>query len=94
MRHGQERAQGTPIKASGLGDIGKKERKPKDIRASLCEVVGHDWQGTTSDKVQRCDRCGLVRQLIKGHWRHTFKVSAEKKEQTVSMTSLWEGILE
>lgn len=68
----------------------------KGSKATLCEVMGHDWQPTTSDKVMVCGRgsCKLVKQLVKGHWKHLTKVvvkgGAERiANEAVELASLW-----
>jgi hypothetical protein len=80
------------------GSIVRQEKKAKPASAKLCEVNGHQWQKTTSDKVQRCDRssCKIVRMLIRGHWKHfQFARSTGQKDilsvlKVQEQLSLWE----
>lgn len=50
----------------------------KSAHATLCQVTGHDWQKTASDKVQVCTRkyCKEVKQLINGHWRYVTRLDS------------------
>jgi hypothetical protein len=90
----EQRFNGLPLKAKGLDDMGRK-KKAKNAQASLCEVVGHQWQETMSDKARLCEKCGLVKLLVNGHWRYMVRVAKDKRKKHLdALISLWEGILE
>lgn len=83
---------------SVLASPAHHEKKAKKASASLCEVNGHQWVNTPSDKAQRCSRsgCKIVRLLIRGHWKNfTFARSTSHQEvmgvlETQEQLSLWE----
>jgi hypothetical protein len=90
----EQRFNGKPLGAQGLDSMGRK-KKAKNAQASLCEVVGHAWQETTSPKARMCEKCGLVKLLVKGHWRNTVTVAKDKRKRHLdALVDLWEGILE
>lgn len=77
------------------GHIVTPVKKPRLASAPLCEVRGHSWEKTVSDKVMRCNTsgCNTVRMLIHGHWKH-FQFSQKRSTtQLIEMQALREQMV-
>ena len=67
---------------------GTPQKRSKSAAATMCEVTSHGWITTAAENVELCSRCGIVRQLIHGHWRHTGKVKGAQKQRLSAAANL------
>jgi len=76
------------------GRLVVNERKAKPASAKLCEVRGHSWEDTTSDKVKRCSvlECHTVKMLVRGHWKYFEYSRKASTRQLIEMQALHEQV--